>query len=199
MERQRKLERCGWHFFRIRESRYYADQDKTLEPLWTLLDRMGIRPLNTEPEAEYEDDENGLADDDEPAVESQTTPPQEEKVEKAAAEPLPNQDMGVGLSCSELPEDIQAALRVKAVVICEAIIQVLEQRPKFSCVRRKGPTYILKAWNIRSRGKPREQFAKRVDGQIAIMDRKGYVIVYKSKNVRVKLGWVRYAKQQKLF
>lgn len=199
MERQRKLERCGWHFFRIRESRYYANQDKALEPLWTLLDRMGIRPLNTEPEAEYEDDENGLTDDDEPTVESQTTRPQEEKVEEPAAEPRPNQDIGVGLSCSGMPENIQEALRVKADVICEAIIQVLEQRPKFSSVRDKIPTYILKLWNIRSRGKPREQFAKRVDGQIAIMDRKGYVIVYKSKNVRVKLGWVRYAKQQKLF
>jgi len=50
----------------------------------------------------------------------------------------------------------------------------------------------LKLWNIRTRGKPREQFAKRVDIQISNMERKGYLIVYKSKNVRIKLGWVRY-------
>ena len=94
-----------------------------------------------------------------------------------------------------IPEDIHQALRAKADIICKAIIQVLEQRPKFSSVRQKVPTYILKLWNIRSRGKPREQFAKRVDKQIAIMDRKGYIIVYKSKNVRVKLGWVNYQKR----
>jgi hypothetical protein len=77
-------------------------------------------------------------------------------------------------------------------LICKAIIKVLEQRPKFSSVRENIPTYILKSWNIVSRGKPREQFAKRVNEQIAIMDRKGYVIIYKSKNIRVKLGWVKY-------
>ncbi len=91
-----------------------------------------------------------------------------------------------------MSKNIHEAPRVKDDDICKAIIKVLEERPKFSCVREKLPTYILKMWSIRSRGRPREQFAKRVDQQISIMERKGYVIVYKSKNVRVKLGWVRY-------
>jgi len=197
MERQRKLEleRCGWHFFRIRESRYYADPGKALEHLWTLLDRMGIKSLSAETEPEYEDDENGFDDDYETTVDSQTIQPQEEMVEEAAEESPTKQDKRDKSTDSDLPEDIHQALSVKADVICKAIIQILEQRPKFSSVREKVPTYILKLWNIRSRGKPREQFAKRVDEQIAIMDRKGYIIVYKSKNVRVKLGWVRYPNQ----
>ena len=44
LERQKQLERCGWQFFRIRESRYYANPGQTLQPLWTLLERLGILP-----------------------------------------------------------------------------------------------------------------------------------------------------------
>ncbi|PKL51549.1 MAG: hypothetical protein CVV37_05925 [Nitrospira bacterium HGW-Nitrospira-1] len=48
MDRQRKLERCGWRFVRIRESQYYANPATALESLWTALDRMGIRPFNAD-------------------------------------------------------------------------------------------------------------------------------------------------------
>lgn len=37
MFRQRQLERCGWEFFRIRESAFYYDKSKCLENLWTIL------------------------------------------------------------------------------------------------------------------------------------------------------------------
>ena len=73
MERQRKLVRCGWNFFRIRESRYYADPENALEPLWTLLDRMGIRSLFAEREPELEDEENNLDADDDTTVERNTS------------------------------------------------------------------------------------------------------------------------------
>lgn len=198
MERQRKLERCGWHFFRIRESRYYAAPDNALKPLWTLLERMGIRSIYDEVEPEPEDDENGFDDDFDETSKSQEALTQEIDVEMPEKAIPFSQGKTVEVSSGDseiIPEDIHQALRAKADIICKAIIQVLEQRPKFSSVRQKVPTYILKLWNIRSRGKPREQFAKRVDKQIAIMDRKGYIIVYKSKNVRVKLGWVNYQKR----
>lgn len=44
LRRQRDLERCGWTIFRIRESIYYLDPQKALEPLWSLLEEMKIRP-----------------------------------------------------------------------------------------------------------------------------------------------------------
>lgn len=44
LRRQRDLERCGWTIFRIRESIYYLDPQKALEPLWDLLEQMNIRP-----------------------------------------------------------------------------------------------------------------------------------------------------------
>ena len=42
MERQRQLERCGWEFFRIRQSEFYADKAACLEPLWELLKHRGM-------------------------------------------------------------------------------------------------------------------------------------------------------------
>jgi very-short-patch-repair endonuclease len=46
LARQRDLERCGWTFFRVRESAYYLDPDAALADLWGKLD-----DLNREPEA----------------------------------------------------------------------------------------------------------------------------------------------------
>ncbi|GAA3870188.1 AAA domain-containing protein [Tessaracoccus defluvii] len=44
LARQRELERCGWRFFRVRESAFYVDPAAALAPLWDELDKMGIRP-----------------------------------------------------------------------------------------------------------------------------------------------------------
>lgn len=44
LARQRDLERCGWQFFRIRESAYYIDPVGELELLWALLGELGIHP-----------------------------------------------------------------------------------------------------------------------------------------------------------
>lgn len=43
LARQRELERCGWEFFRIRESVFYADMSGTLKKLWEALDELDIR------------------------------------------------------------------------------------------------------------------------------------------------------------
>lgn len=44
LARQRDLERCGWNFFRVRESAFYVDKAQALEPLWQLLHELEIRP-----------------------------------------------------------------------------------------------------------------------------------------------------------
>jgi very-short-patch-repair endonuclease len=43
LARQRELERCGWEFFRIRESVFYADMGSSLKKLWETLDELDIR------------------------------------------------------------------------------------------------------------------------------------------------------------
>lgn len=46
--RQRQLERCGWHFWRLPASAFYANRDGSLESLWRKLDSMGIAPGGTD-------------------------------------------------------------------------------------------------------------------------------------------------------
>ena len=43
LARQRELERCGWEFFRIRESVLFADMASSLKKLWETLDELDIR------------------------------------------------------------------------------------------------------------------------------------------------------------
>jgi len=44
MQRQRQLERCGWEFFRVRESAFYANKQVALLGLWRALEERGIVP-----------------------------------------------------------------------------------------------------------------------------------------------------------
>lgn len=46
LARQRDLERCGWRFFRIRESQFYVDRARAMQGLWVLLEEMGIEPFS---------------------------------------------------------------------------------------------------------------------------------------------------------
>lgn len=66
LARQRDLERCGWTFFRVRESAFYVDKAAALAPLWQALDDLEIRP------ADYLDDivESAEVETDEPVEQS---------------------------------------------------------------------------------------------------------------------------------
>ncbi|MFT7841234.1 AAA domain-containing protein [Saccharothrix sp. BKS2] len=44
LARQRDLERCGWRFFRIRESEFYADRPAVLARLWEALHELDVHP-----------------------------------------------------------------------------------------------------------------------------------------------------------
>ncbi len=76
LARQRDLERCGWQFFRIRESAYYVDQHAVLRRLWDTLDDLDIRPSGFLDEDLAENTENdGL---DLGIAEFETSPPLDE-------------------------------------------------------------------------------------------------------------------------
>ena len=44
MHRQRQLERCGWVFFRVRQSAFYLNRERTLQGLWRALEERDIVP-----------------------------------------------------------------------------------------------------------------------------------------------------------
>lgn len=70
LARQRDLERCGWQFFRIRESAFYVDQAGTLEGLWQTLHELGIYPSGWMAEEMGDTDDGGgtEAEDDQDRV-----------------------------------------------------------------------------------------------------------------------------------
>lgn len=45
LDRELELRRCGWEFWRLRESTYYLDPARALLALWSLLEARGIGPL----------------------------------------------------------------------------------------------------------------------------------------------------------
>ncbi len=80
LARQRDLERCGWRFFRIRESEFYADQEGVLERLWATLRELEITPPGAvaehdsgqEPDLDAEWEAEGREPDAPPEVVLQT-------------------------------------------------------------------------------------------------------------------------------
>lgn len=81
LARQRELERCGWEFFRIRESQFYADMPGVLQKLWETLDELGIRPSDwiddTDDTDDTDDDEVEAPDDGDQLLgdEAEVVPP----------------------------------------------------------------------------------------------------------------------------
>lgn len=49
MERQRKLERCKWVFYVVRESGFYANKELALSGLWHMLEERGIHAKYEQP------------------------------------------------------------------------------------------------------------------------------------------------------
>ena len=52
LHRQRKLERAGWQFCRVRGSAFYADADAAMRPIWLRLAELGIRSMQSHREDE---------------------------------------------------------------------------------------------------------------------------------------------------
>ncbi|MBA4025695.1 MAG: DNA helicase [Gordonia sp.] len=50
MERERELRRCGWRFWRVRESEYLLDPELAMRGLWDELERRGVSPNSVAPE-----------------------------------------------------------------------------------------------------------------------------------------------------
>ena len=79
------------------------------------------------------------------------------------------------------------------MVVSRMVIDILHERPNHSCVKDKMPTYILKHWGIKTRGLPRQLFARKVNNLISKMAHDGYLEIYKSQNVRIRLGWKQFS------
>jgi very-short-patch-repair endonuclease len=84
LARQRDLERCGWQFFRIRESAFYVDPAGSLEALWETLEELEIYPSGWQPVTDREVN-GGHVDGDTSAHTPATIPEHGPAVTMAAA------------------------------------------------------------------------------------------------------------------
>ena len=68
MQRQRQLERCGWEFFRVRESAFYSNRENALQGLWRALEEREIFPggyrFNDKDELDEDEEEYNEKTDD---------------------------------------------------------------------------------------------------------------------------------------
>lgn len=198
--RQRQLERCGWQFWRIRGSEYYCDPEAALQGLWEALDRRGIRPQAEweEPEEpgkamEPADSEKDLSETRQqpigdarllagrPSVSLRSTVPKPESNGATHAD-----DRSAEIA-RRLPTTGGEVDRVEPAAIQQAILQVLTESPNHSCIRDKVTKLVLGKLGIRTRGKPRERFDKRVKMNIGALKRKGLIEEYRARNRRIRL------------
>jgi len=172
MERQRMLERCGWRFYRIRESFYYSNPRETLNGLFEELEALGIgvigKDLILSNELQQRIKEN---------INNQIV------VEPGEVE------FDSELDSSEVNDraNIKLALAMKPVQLRKIIVDTLKERPNFSCVKDALHRFVLARMKVRTRGKPRELFQRKISRILNQMEREREIKVYKSKNVRVQL------------
>lgn len=87
MQRQRMLERCGWEFFRVRESAFRSNKDSALQGLWRALEERRIRPSakteKSEPQTPVQPDETVGSCEDGDSIESEETDQRNEGTERA--------------------------------------------------------------------------------------------------------------------
>jgi very-short-patch-repair endonuclease len=176
MQRQRQLERCGWEFFRVRESAFYSNKDEALKDLWRLLEERGIFPRSPFAEENPDDDE------------------EEEVFEESYSDET--EDNGENLDCDMPPRDDssessgESGRRVQEVTASEiqdAICQVLSDCPNQSCTEKSLAARVLRELGVLTRGNPRVEFEKRVLRCVTSLERRSVVEKYRAKNRRVRL------------
>jgi very-short-patch-repair endonuclease len=176
MQRQRQLERCGWEFFRVRESAFYANKEDALGGLWRALEERGIFPksecvdLTSEVDLRGQDwnsSDSDAADDDDSLDDDKNY----------SSDDSGNDFMPSGRRAEEITaEEIQ-----------DAILRALAKCPNQSCTLHSLTARVLKEVGVLTRGRPREEFERRTMRSVSVLERLGRIETYKAKNRRLRL------------
>lgn len=176
IQRQRQLERCGWEFFRIRESAFYSNRASALGGLWRALEERGIVPGGSWSDGEAEPDEDDGDYDEEDYDEA------EDDSEESDFDPPSASNSG--------GSDSRSTKRVEEVSMSEiqdAILQALSKCPNQSCTIHSMTARVLKELGIVTRGNPRIEFERRVMRSIGVIEGRELIEKYKAKNRRIRL------------
>ena len=176
MQRQRQLERCGWEFFRVRESAFYANRENALIGLWQALEERGISPgsrSGSEPpesdleEEDFDEFDGDTAEDDDSAYDGEV--------------------FSSGDSDNSFSPSGHRADEITAAEIERAILSALAKCPNQSCTLRSLTTRVLKEVGVLTRGNPRIEFERRVMRSLAALEKRESIERYRAKNKRVRL------------
>lgn len=176
MQRQRQLERCGWEFFRVRESAFYSNKENALAGLWQALEDRGIFAGSRLGNAPPEDDMEG------------------EDFEEFSGDTAEDDDSDYDdddFSSGNLDNDFSSAGRraeeITAAEIQGAILSALSKCPNQSCTLHSLTSRVLKEVGVLTRGGPRIEFEKRVMRSLAVLEKRESVEKYRAKNKRVRI------------
>ncbi len=176
MQRQRQLERCGWEFFRVRESAFYSNKENALAGLWRALEDRGIfagSPYgNKPPEDDLEEDDFNEFDGD--TVEEDDSGCDDEDYSSG------DSDTGFGPSG-------RGAREITTAEIQDAILAALSKCPNQSCTLNSLTSRVLKEVGVLTRGRPRKIFERRTKRCVSILEENGRIETYKAKNRRIRL------------
>lgn len=133
MQRQRQLERCGWEFFRVRESAFYANKESALAGLWQALEERdifaGSRSGNALRESDSEVDSSSEIDDD--------TTEDDDGAYDDEDYSSPDSEMDFNSSGRRAEE-------IAAVEIQDVILSALSKCPNQSCTLHSVTSRVLK-------------------------------------------------------
>jgi len=176
MQRQRQLERCGWEFFRVRESAFYANKESALAGLWQALEERDIfagpRSGNALRESDSEEDSSSEFDDD-------TTEDDDGAYD--------DEDYSSADSETDFSPSGRRAEEIAAVEIQDAILSALSKCPNQSCTLHSLTSRVLKEVGVLTRGNPRLEFERRVMRSVDSLEKRGQIEKYKAKNRRIRL------------
>lgn len=176
MQRQRQLERCGWEFFRVRESAFYSNKENALAGLWQALEDRGIfsgsrcgnAPSESDlEEGDFDESDGDTAEDDDGAYDE---------------EEYSSDD-----SRNDFGQSDRRADEIPPTEIQDVILSVLSKCPNHSCTLHSLTSRVLKEVGVLTRGNPRVEFERRVMRSVDILEKRGRIEKYKAKNRRIRL------------
>lgn len=172
ISRQRMLERSGWEFKIVRECAYYSNKEEALELLWPLLKERGIIPNWREEQAKLQDAEFDAKIKD---ISDCDIDEQNGDIDD------PEDDDGLSSHTSRRSDEIPDR------EVHDVIPIILKGCPRYSCTVDSMSRRALKHLNIRTRGKPLEEFDQRVKRILKVLQFEEVVEIYRATNLRVRL------------
>ena len=208
--RQTELVRCGWEFFRVRESRFYRDPDSALLPLWEMLETH--EEVDDGDATAFEVDEDRIDDVEGAGLERDADPqgPEQLSDQSGATRGVEYDEEIIGASLAEAEKQMPIPRRARSSPkpskkhkptissldqvlsmpnreLGRVICAILEECPNYTSKKDDLTKRVSKYFDFITRGVPRKKLKKKIVWAVTHLKKAGKVEEYKAKNIRVRL------------